>query len=142
MLRYELIELNEKNIIELENLRFEVYDYKNMNFKETYFYREMINGNILPFGVYQDEQLIAGCYVSKSFQTLFIEQLFVLKKYQNNKEHIGSNLLRYVLNNKKICEEFFNTEFKFSYLDNRYNKSFYENLGYKENNTDMMFRRI
>ena len=65
-----------------------------------------------------------------------------LKEYQNNENHIGTNLLRYVLDNKEICENFFKMKFEFSYLDNRCSKSFCEALGYKENRNDMMSRSI
>lgn len=142
MINYEKVDLSEQNILALEKLRFEVYDYKNLNPDKTYFYREMINGNILPFAAYENGLLIGGCYVSKTFETLFIDQLFIAKDYQNTIEHIGTNLLKYVLANKELCEDFFNTKFNFSYLDNSCSKSFYENLGYKENNNEMMSKRI
>lgn len=144
MLEYKVIALNEENIIALENLRFKVYDYKNtdINPTETYSYREMLGNRILPFGVYENNELIAGCYVSNSYKTLFIEHLFVLKEYQNSENHIGTNLLKYVLDNKEICENFFKMKFEFSYLDNRCSKSFCEALGYKENRNDMMSRSI
>ena len=142
MLEYKVITLNNENAIALENLRFKVYDYKNIEPTETYFYREIKNGKILPFGVYENNKLIAGCYVSNSYKTLFIEHLFVLKEHQNNENHIGTNLLRYVLDNKEICENFFKMKFEFSYLDNRCSKLFCEALGYKENRNDMMSRSI
>ena len=142
MLEYKAIALNEENIIALENLRFKVYDYKNIEPTETYFYREIKNGKILLFGVCENNKLIAGCYVSNSYKTLFIEHLFVLKEYQNNENHIGTNLMRYVLDNKEICENFFKMKFEFSYLDNRCSKSFCEALGYKENRNNMMSRSI
>ena len=142
MINYEKVDLSEQNILALEKLRFEVYDYKNLNPDKTYFYREMINGNILPFAAYENGLLIGGCYVSKTFETLFIDQLFIAKDYQNTIEHIGTNLLKYVLANKELCEDFFNTKFNFSYLDSSCSKSFYENLGYKENKNEMMSKRI
>lgn len=142
MINYEKVDLSEQNILALEKLRFEVYDYKNLNPDKTYFYREMINGNILPFAAYENGLLIGGCYVSKTFETLFIDQLFIAKDYQDTPEHIGTNLLKYVLANKELCEDFFNTKFNFSYLDSSCSKSFYENLGYKENKNEMMSKRI
>ncbi len=142
MIKYEKVDLSEQNILALEKLRFEVYDYKNLNPDKTYFYREMTKGNILPFAAYENGLLIGGCYVSKTFETLFIDQLFIAKDYQNTIEHIGTNLLKYVLANKELCEDFFNTKFNFSYLDSSCSKSFYENLGYKENNNEMMSKRI
>ena len=142
MINYEKVDLSEQNILSLEKLRFEVYDYKNLNPDKTYFFFFLINGNILPFAAYENGLLIGGCYVSKTFETLFIDQLFIAKDYQDTPEHIGTNLLKYVLANKKLCEDFFNTKFNFSYLDNSCSKSFYENLGYKENNNEMMSKRI
>ena len=142
MINYEKVDLSEQNILALEKLRFEVYDYKNLNPDKTYFYREMINGNILPYAAYENGLLIGWCYVSKTFETLFIDQLFIAKDYQNTIEHIGTNLLKYVLANKELCEDFFNTKFNFSYLDSSCSKSFYENLGYKENKNEMMSKRI
>lgn len=49
MLEYKVIALNDDNIIALENLRFKVYGYKNIEPTETYFYREMLGKRILPF---------------------------------------------------------------------------------------------
>lgn len=142
VINFKVIDLTENNIIESEKLRADVYNYKNTKPNETFFYNEMINGKVLAFGAYKEDMLIGACYVSKTFQTLFIEQLFVLQEYQNNEEHIGTNLLQYVLNNKEVCEKYFNTEFKFSYLDNKVSKEFFENLGYKENNSNMMSKGI
>ena len=78
MLEYKVITLNDENAIALENLRFKVYDYKNIEPTETYFYREIKNGKILPFGVYENNKLIASCYVSNSYKTLFILALILL----------------------------------------------------------------
>ena len=142
MVSYKKIDVNDEIILELENLRFNVYNHKSIKPDETYFFRQMKEGKILPFGAYLDDTLVGACYVSKTYQTLFIDQLFVAKEYQNNEEHIGTNLLKYVLDNKEVCEEYFNTTFNFSYLDNRVPKTFFENLGYKENNNGMMSKRI
>ena len=142
MVSYKRIDINDEIIIELETLRFNVYNLKSIKPNETYFFLQMKEGKIIPFGAYLEDKLIGACYVSKTYQTLFIDQLFVSKEYQNNEEHIGTNLLKYVLDNKKVCEEYFNTAFNFSYLDNRVSKTFFENLGYKENNNDMMSKRI
>lgn len=116
-IKFEIINLNEKNIKLLENIRYNAYQLNPLDFppKNTFHTRELKNGKYLVFGCYLNNQLIGACYTSKSHNSLYIEQLFILKEFQKNKEHYGSNLLKFVLQNKEIIEKYFNSKFNFSY---------------------------
>lgn len=62
---------------------------------------------------YHDE-VIAGCYVSSDFNSLYVEQLFVLKKYQEVGLPLGQKLLSSITENKSFVEQYFNKESTFT----------------------------
>ncbi len=131
------------DVSELEKLRCNAYsmDYHGDN---SYYTNKIREGSILSLGCFYQKELVAGIYLSNSIQSLFIEQIFVKKEFQNSDLHIGNYLLHYVLENKHIFEEYFGVTFHCSRLDNRGHESFYERLGYvSENNLlDTMKKRI
>ena len=56
-------------------------------------------------GAFLGSVLIAGCYVSQSRQSLYIEQLFVRKDVQYHPDlHVGTALIKYVLQHKEEIE--------------------------------------
>lgn len=118
------------NVKEIEDLRRDSF---NIKFDNRNFYEQQINnGKILPLGGYINDELVAGVYISASFQSLYIDQLFVKKEYQHN--GYGTNILQFVLNNKYIFEDFFKTEFEFSKAEIRNENALklVQNLGYKQ----------
>lgn len=143
-IKYKLISTNEDNITLLENIRYNAYGMNPNEFppEQTFYTKELKKNKYLVFGCYLDNQLVGACYISNLYNSLYIEQLFILKEYQNSPYHLGSNLLKFVLTNKKIVEDYFNSKFNFSYLDNyKGTSNFYKNLGYTEKESTMK-RRI
>ncbi len=121
-----------KNAKEIEDLRRDSF---NIKFDNRNFYEQQINnGKILPLGGYINDELVVGAYISASFQSLYIDQLFVKKEYQHN--GYGTNILQFILNNKYIFEDFFKTEFEFSKAEIRNENALklVQNLGYKQTN--------
>lgn len=142
-IKYEIITLNEETITLLEKIRYNAYGMNPNDFspENTLYTRELKNDKYLVFGCYLNNQLIGACYTSKAHNSLYIEQLFILKKYQKSNLHLGSNLLKFALTNKKVAEDYFNSKFHFSYLDDYANTSdFYKSLGYVEKETHMRKR--
>lgn len=142
-IKYEIIEPTKDVITTLEAIRFNAYelDPTKLSPEKTFYATELKNKKYLVFGCFYNNQLVGACYVSKQYNSLYIEQIFILKKYQKSKMHLGTNLLKYVLNNQKIIEAYFNTKFNFSYLDNyKDTTNFYEALGYKISNSQMKKR--
>ena len=143
----ELNELNIKilntNIDELELLRYNANGIKK-EVTSTYYKKQIEEGKMIAFSCFYNNELVGGAYISNSLQSLFIELIFVKKEMQNNKLHIGSYLLNYILKNKEIIEEYFGVKFNISRLDNKEHESFYKKIGYvNENNIlDTMKKRI
>ena len=134
---------NFHDISKLEKLRCNAYGME-YNGDNLYYKNKISDGNIVPLGCFYKQELVAGIYISNSLNSLFIEQIFVKREFQNSDLHIGNYLLHYVLKNKHIFEDYFGVKFSYSRLDNRGHESFYEKLGYvSENNLlDTMKKRI
>lgn len=139
-LSYVFFDSHDKEILNLEELRCEVFETEGTSYYLDLIYKE----RMLAIGGYLDDKLVGGVYVTDSFDSLFIEQVFVKKEFQNNSLHIGSSLLKYILENKKIIEKFFHKEFNRCRLESRNKDSFYKMLGFREENNIIgtMKRRI
>ncbi len=93
----------------------------------------ILDAEIFMFAMYVEDILVAGCYVSDSFDTLFIEQLFVKKEYQETGLYLGRNLLKYVLENRESVERYFHfhpTRSELFFTTDK-SKYIYEKMGYK-----------
>ncbi len=126
-----------RDIKEIETLRKEAFniDETKLDAGINSFYEKQIDDNkILPIGGYVNDELVAGIYISAALNSLFIEQLFVKKEYRHN--GYGKQIVKFVLDNKHIFEEFFKQEFDFSKAEIRNNDALklVENLGYSETN--------
>lgn len=126
-----------RDIKEIETLRKEAFniDETKLDAGINSFYEKQIDDNkILPIGGYVNDELVAGIYISSALNSLFIEQLFVKKEYRHN--GYGKQIVKFVLDNKHIFEEFFKQEFDFSKAEIRNNDALklVENLGYSETN--------
>lgn len=144
MLEYKIISPTLDNIFELESLRLNAYGVNgnNVSADKTFYSKELVDGKYLVFGAFIAQKLVGACYVKDTYNSLYIDQLFVQKKYQRSSKHIGSGLLRYVLENKEMVEEYFKVKMDYSYLDdweNTYN--FYQGLGYRKSE-NLMKRRL
>lgn len=138
-IRYEVLPPTEENIIQVESLRYNAYGFPKpkAGFQKTYFAHELRKDQMLIFTCYYQEELVGACYVSNSFNSLYIDQLFVAQEYQEIGLHIGKNLLEYILHNKEIVEAFFQRPFSWSKLahSSQKAKTIYEEIGYREVNT-------
>ena len=130
MFEYNIIENNELD--EVENLRKRVLNLTMV--EKSFYYKELKNGKMQAIGVVLNNKLIAGAYISNSLNSLYIEQIFVDKQYQN--KGVATNLINYIHKNKSIFENYFNSKFNVSKLEpnSKQIKKFYENLGYVESN--------
>ncbi len=139
-LTYQTINKNDERIKEIEKIRSEAFHIA----PGDYFKNKIEEEKILAIACYYNNTLVAGAYISQSMNSLFIESVFVKEEYQNNTLHIGHSLLKYILEHKSIAEEFFHTKFTQCRLESKNRDSFYENLGFKEENNIMqtMKKRI
>lgn len=127
--------LSESIIYSLEKLRLEAnnIDISTFPIQETYYFSNLKTNTYLIFTTYLENELVAACYIKNTYNSLYIDQLFVKKEYQNSPYHFGSNLLKYILNHKQLIEKHLNTSFTYSYLEpNNKTKNFYQSLGYQE----------
>lgn len=127
--------LLESTIYSLEKLRLEAnnIDISTFPIQETYYFSNLKTNTYLIFTTYLENELVAACYIKNTYNSLYIDQLFVKKEYQNSPYHFGSNLLKYILNHKQLIEKYLNTSFTYSYLEpNNKTKNFYQSLGYQE----------
>ena len=132
------------DIIKFETLRWNAFSHSGPVIVNNYFKDKIEKGEIMVVGCYYLDELIAGAYISPNFQSLYIDELFVRRDFQRNQSHIGTFLMRYILNHKEEIEKYFNCSFSISRLDNKGAHSFYQSLGYKDENNVMgtMKRKI
>lgn len=138
------VEVNEDTIRILENVRYDAYNMDDIEIdvSQTLYTCELRRGKYVVLGAYLDNILVGACYVSKQFNSLFIEHIFVKRQFQKSELHVGKKLLMCVLKNKHIVEQYFDTEFSHSYLDPRNELiPFYEQLGYELSDTTMMMKK-
>ena len=138
MVEYKV--LNKEDYVSLENIRMQV---NGLDSSSLYFIDSITKGEMLPIGVYLDDTLIGGAYISKSLNSLYIENIFIKTEYQH--KGYAKGLLRYIFQNKKIFEEYFGMEFLFSKLEPNSNDivEFYKSVGFSEpNNLNVMKKRI
>ena len=128
--------------IKLESIRSSAYMCE--PYISNNFLNRLNNGKILLAGALLNNELVAGCYISSCDNSLYIEQLFVDSYYQDNELHIGSNLLKFILDNKEYVELFFGKSFSFSRLEASDDLApFYEKIGYRSNDNYLkMVKRI
>ncbi len=128
------LENSAENIYKLECLRFKAYNMKEIFEGETLYAYTLSSGAMIPFGFFINDNLVAGCYVSTSYGTLFIEQLFVHPQLQNSGLKTGRLLLNFVLANKEEIVQYCNTEFTVSAWEASTDKArgLYEKIGYRQ----------
>jgi len=123
------------NILALEQIRYNAYDKKvsPAELANTYYAKKLSTQEIVCFVYIYEGEIVAGCYVSPDFDSLYIEQLFVLKKYQEVGLHLGQKLLSYILEHKEIVEQIFNKELSYTKIASCNTKSnnIYRKMGYR-----------
>lgn len=133
-IKYILQPNTEESAIQAEYLRYKAYGINASRADlDDYFINEIINSKVLVFICSIDDIPIAGCYVSDSFNKLYIDYLFVIPEYREKGLRIGRNLLSYILENKSIVEQHFKKIFHYSELTPSNEKTFsiYQKLGYE-----------
>lgn len=132
-IEYKNITLSYDNIKLLETIRYNAYGFKDINIEMGFYMNKLNDKDYLVIGVLLDNKLVGACYIKNTYNSLYIDQLFILKEYQKSSLHLGSNLLKYILINKEIIEKYFKTKIFYSYLDNNKNTvGFYEKFGYRK----------
>ena len=142
-IKYGIVPLTNSNIELLENIRFNAYKIDTTDFpvKDSFHFGKLQNKKYIVFGCYLNNELIGACYISNSYNSLYIEQLFILSEYQKSSYYLGTNLLKFVLDNKSVIEKHFNSKFYFSRLENKnIDSNMYKSLGYVEQDFQMKKR--
>ena len=142
MLEFKMLKPTEKNILELERLRRNAYSFSDDSLEEikSYYAYMIIEGKVFVWGAFLDSALIAGCYVSQSRQSLYIEQLFVRKDVQYHPDlHVGTALIKYVLQHKEEIESFFHASFHDANVEpaSQALTGYYEKLGFRNTNDSL-----
>lgn len=105
-MKHQLLDPTKENILAAELLRYDTYEADPpANILEDYYAKSLLDGTMLLFGTYIEDELCAACYVSVVSSSIFIDHIFVKKSYQNTDLRIGRQLLEYINFNKKIVEE-------------------------------------
>lgn len=146
-MNFSVMEVLDSEIIsKLEKLRFNAYDMscnEGVDVCETIYARDMQSGKYVVYGAFYNNELIGSCYVSKAYDSLFVEQLFVAKKFQRSDLCVGSGLLDYVLDQREYIENYFDCNFTYSCLDSvdRAQK-LYKRKGYIPTGSFLMKRKL
>lgn len=130
----EIILPTENNIIQLETLRSNAYNNSNFQSKINSYYANQLRKNkYIVFAYIYEGEMVAACYVSNYLDSLYVEQLFVAKRYQEVGLHIGQKLLSYIIKHKDIVESHFNQELSYTKLSPNSDKSYniYKKMGYR-----------
>lgn len=114
---YNVLDNSEETALNIEGIRGKVYDLPDtFNPRRSYYTGAIKEGNMLVFTCEIEGEIVAACYVSNTCDSLYIEHLFVLPKYQGRGLQLGRNLLQFIFDNKKLVEEYFNQQFDNSQL--------------------------
>ena len=131
-IKYDYVPAIKERLLELEDLRDDAYQVES-SFKERLHYLKRLESHkFIALSAYYQDELVAGCYVSDQFSTLYIQQLFVGYKWQAKHYHFGKLLLLETLRRREELEQYFQKELWQSQLvayDERA-KKIYESVGY------------
>lgn len=127
---------NDEEIYKAEYLRFRAYrlptDLVDGDF--SFYHMQIRNGSMIPYVLYIRGRMVAGCYVSNTYNTLFIDQLFVIPELQESGLKLGRLLLKYVLASKDELGQMFQQDLEESALESINEKStaIYKKEGYEQ----------
>ena len=131
-IKYDYVPAIKERLLELEDLRDDAYQVES-SFKERLHYLKRLESHkFIALSAHYQDELVAGCYVSDQFSTLYIQQLFVGYKWQAKHYHFGKLLLLETLRRREELEQYFQKELWQSQLvayDERA-KKIYESVGY------------
>lgn len=127
MIKYKIT----KDFKQVEKARKEVY---NINYDSGYYMNLLKEGKIVALSIYDTDFLIGSCYVSNSCDTLYIEQIFIKEPLQ--KQGYGTKLLKCVIDNKELFENYFKTDISMSRFEPTDEASYalVKKMGYRKTN--------
>lgn len=131
MIKYVLLKRNTKTISNLETMRLNVFNFPPY-MSDKYFKYNIKHRNFLVYGLIIDNKLVGAAYISDRYNSLYIEEIFIDKKYQNR--GLGKSLLMYILKENQYISKYYKKELEVSKLEytNENNKRLYNLLGYKD----------
>ena len=124
----------EKEILELEKLRLKCIGSNRTNELDnpdkTYMGSKLLNNEFIGLAYMLDKKMVAGCIISDSSNSIYIEWIFTDDKYR--KKGIASNMLKYIERNKDIFNRYYSYNFSNIMLE-PLDKSieFYKSNGYR-----------
>ena len=143
-IQYTLLSPSDNVIIYMEKIRFEAHNDKLTTNPLNSFYGYMLkNGSMLVFTALKDGKPVAGAYVSNLNHAIHIEHVFVKPELQNSDDHIGSNLIKYIISCKAILELYYKEKLdnvRIEYINDR-TKHIYQNLGFEEDTISGQLKR-
>lgn len=132
---FNILTPDEKTIEYMEKMRFEAHNIPvDFPISNTYYAVMLRQHQMLMFAILVNKIPVAGAYVSCHNHSIFIEHLFVKQGLQKTTHHFGSNLIKYIISNKKALEEYYHTfinSVRIEYINNE-TKHIYEQLHFKE----------
>ena len=143
MEEYEIrISSTKEEIKEIEILRRKAFHLKMDSINRFEFHIKY--NKIIPFAMYKDNEIVAGCYIMENFDSLYVSFLFVEEQYRNQGLRLGRRLLSYILENKEMVEERFNRQFDYSRLhpNNEKSRSIYKKVGYEDTSCPIMEKKL
>lgn len=132
MIKYVLLKRNTKTISNLKTMRLNVFNFPPYINDSKYFKYNIKHRNFLVYGLIIDNKLVGASYISDRYNSLYIEEIFIDKKYQNR--GLGKSLLKYILKENQYISKYYKKELEVSKLEytNLNNKRLYNSLGYKD----------
>ncbi len=132
MIKYVLLKRNTKTISNLKTMRLNVFNFPPYINDSKYFKYNIKHRNFLVYGLIIDNKLVGASYISDRYNSLYIEEIFIDKKYQNR--GLGKSLLMYILKENQYISKYYKKELEVSKLEytNLNNKRLYNLLGYKD----------
>ena len=135
--KVKIISEEEEEILKAELLRMRAFNLlpETLDIDNSFYYMEMMNGSIIPYAMYIRGRMVAACYVSGAFDSLHIDQLFVMPELQGKGLRLGRSLLNYVVNDKERIEERLHHEFEYATIEpiNKKVSELYQEEGYRHN---------
>lgn len=138
MIEYKIV--NENEFDEIEQIRKKAFNIKEGN---CYYLDKLKKADFIAIGLYVDNHLVGGIYISKSLNSLYLECGFIEEKYRNM--GLFHNMIDYILINKEKFEIYFNTKFEFSRLEPNSKEmiNYYRDIGFSgPNDYNIMSKKI
>ena len=114
-MEYKILNSNDYiEIDELDKIRIKSFDQETSS---DFFINKIKNNQLSAVQVSKDNNVIGGAYVyiSPNTYSLNIDRVFILEEYRHNK--YASDLLNYILKNKKIFEDIYDTKINKSIVE-------------------------